>query len=155
MRLVPDTFLTFLVAGNFPGKKRTSRDILDEVHFPVAIIVHSPFNLAHHGSGPSGPHAEGTSSCNPIWLAQPLIIVAQADKMASSASGGFSMFGGRTEKWENAADLYTQAANAFRMQKQSRPPLPITRSPVKLTQHPPPRRRSRRRLRKSRLNPTI
>lgn len=39
--------------------------------------------------------------------------------MASSASGGFSMFGGRTEKWENAADLYTQAANAFRMQKQS------------------------------------
>jgi Soluble NSF attachment protein, SNAP len=29
------------------------------------------------------------------------------------------MFGGRTEKWENAADLYTQAANAFRMQKQS------------------------------------
>lgn len=39
--------------------------------------------------------------------------------MASSASGGFSMFGGRAEKWENAADLYTQAANAFRMQKQS------------------------------------
>lgn len=46
-------------------------------------------------------------------------MVAQADKMASSASGGFSMFGGRTEKWENAADLYIQAANAFRLQKQS------------------------------------
>lgn len=46
--------------------------------------------------------------------------VTQAEKMASSASGGFSMFGGRTEKWENAADLYSQAANAFRMQKQSR-----------------------------------
>lgn len=29
------------------------------------------------------------------------------------------MFGGRAEKYENAADLYTQAANAFRMQKQS------------------------------------
>ena len=33
----------------------------------------------------------------------------------------FSLFGGRSEKWENAADLYTQAANAFRVQKQSRP----------------------------------
>lgn len=29
------------------------------------------------------------------------------------------MFGGRTEKYENAADLFTQAANAFRVQKQS------------------------------------
>jgi len=30
------------------------------------------------------------------------------------------LFGGRQEKWENAADLYTQAANAFRMQKQTK-----------------------------------
>lgn len=43
----------------------------------------------------------------------------QADRAAAGAGGGFSLFGGRTEKYENAADLYTQAANAFRMQKQS------------------------------------
>lgn len=41
----------------------------------------------------------------------------QADKAAASAGGGFSFFGGRTEKYENAVELYTQAANAFRMQK--------------------------------------
>lgn len=41
----------------------------------------------------------------------------QADKAAQGASGGFSLFGGKTEKLENAVDLYTQAANAFRMQK--------------------------------------
>lgn len=44
----------------------------------------------------------------------------QADKAAQGAGGGFSFFGGRTEKWESAADLYTQAANAFRMQKQGK-----------------------------------
>lgn len=43
----------------------------------------------------------------------------QADKALSSAGGGFSFFGGRTEKYENAADLYSQAANAFRVQKLS------------------------------------
>lgn len=43
----------------------------------------------------------------------------QADKAAAGAGGGFSLFGGRGEKWENAADLYTQAANAFRLQKMS------------------------------------
>jgi hypothetical protein len=43
---------------------------------------------------------------------------AQAEKAAAGAGGGFSFFGGRQEKWENAADLYTQAANAFRLQKQ-------------------------------------
>jgi alpha-soluble NSF attachment protein len=46
----------------------------------------------------------------------------QADKALSSASGGMSWFGGRTEKYENAADLYTQAANAFRVQKLSEIP---------------------------------
>jgi len=30
------------------------------------------------------------------------------------------LFGGRGEKWENAADLYTQTANAFRMQNQNK-----------------------------------
>ena len=52
----------------------------------------------------------------------------QADKAAAGASGGFSLFGGKTEKWENAADLYTQAANAFRMQKQGKPPLRLCTS---------------------------
>jgi alpha-soluble NSF attachment protein len=39
------------------------------------------------------------------------------------------MFGGRAEKWESAADLYTQAANAFRMQKQSKSHHPISHLP--------------------------
>lgn len=43
----------------------------------------------------------------------------QADKAAATAGGGFSLFGGRGEKWEAAADLYNQAANAFRLQKAS------------------------------------
>jgi alpha-soluble NSF attachment protein len=41
----------------------------------------------------------------------------QAEKAAGSAGGGFSLFGGKTEKYENAVELYTQAANAFRLQK--------------------------------------
>ncbi|KAL9037765.1 MAG: hypothetical protein Q9180_003536, partial [Flavoplaca navasiana] len=48
----------------------------------------------------------------------PRALLQKADKAAQGAGGGFSFFGGRTEKWEGAADLYTQAANAFRMQKQ-------------------------------------
>ena len=49
----------------------------------------------------------------------PRLLLQQADKAAKGATGGFSFFGGKQEKWENAADLYTQSANAFRMQKQS------------------------------------
>lgn len=52
----------------------------------------------------------------------PLLAMKQADKALSSASGGFSWFGGRAEKYESAADLYTQAANAFRVQKMSEIP---------------------------------
>ncbi|KAL8834684.1 MAG: hypothetical protein Q9176_007369 [Flavoplaca citrina] len=48
----------------------------------------------------------------------PRALLQKADKAAQGAGGGFSLFGGRAEKWEGAADLYTQAANAFRMQKQ-------------------------------------
>ncbi|KAL8679495.1 MAG: hypothetical protein Q9186_004218 [Xanthomendoza sp. 1 TL-2023] len=48
----------------------------------------------------------------------PRALLQKAEKAAQGAGGGFSFFGGRTEKWENAADLFTQAANAFRMQKQ-------------------------------------
>jgi alpha-soluble NSF attachment protein len=50
----------------------------------------------------------------------PRALLQKADKAAQGASGGFSLFGGRTEKYENAADLYTQAANAFRVQKQGK-----------------------------------
>ncbi|KUJ13274.1 TPR-like protein [Mollisia scopiformis] len=50
----------------------------------------------------------------------PRALMQKADKAASGAGGGFSLFGGRQEKWENAADLYTQAANAFRMQNQNK-----------------------------------
>ena len=41
----------------------------------------------------------------------------QAEKTAQSAGSGFSLFGGKTEKYESAVELYTQAANAFRLQK--------------------------------------
>ncbi|KAH0609936.1 uncharacterized protein H6S33_012482 [Morchella sextelata] len=50
----------------------------------------------------------------------PRALLAKADKAAASAQGGFSFFGGRQEKLESAADLYTQAANAFRMNKLGR-----------------------------------
>lgn len=50
----------------------------------------------------------------------PRALMQKADKAVSAAGGGFSLFGGRQEKWENAADLYTQTANAFRMQNQNK-----------------------------------
>ena len=53
----------------------------------------------------------------------------QAEKTLAGASSGFSFFGGRTEKYENAADFYTQAANAFRVQKMSMA-FPIPSHPI-------------------------
>lgn len=50
----------------------------------------------------------------------PRALLQKADKALQGAGGGFSFFGGRAEKYENAADLYIQAANAFRMQKQGK-----------------------------------
>jgi len=50
----------------------------------------------------------------------PRVLLQKAEKALQSASGGFSLFGGRQDKYENAADLYTQAANAFRVQKQNK-----------------------------------
>ncbi|KAL2794655.1 soluble NSF attachment protein [Aspergillus keveii] len=47
----------------------------------------------------------------------PRALIQKAEKALQGASSGFSLFGGRTEKYENAADLFTQAANAFRVQK--------------------------------------
>ena len=40
----------------------------------------------------------------------------QAQKALSGAGGGFSFFGGREEKYQNAADMFIEAANAFKMQ---------------------------------------
>ncbi|KAI0596030.1 alpha-soluble NSF attachment protein [Biscogniauxia sp. FL1348] len=50
----------------------------------------------------------------------PRALLQKADKALSSASSGFSLFGGREDKYMNAADLYIEAANAFRMQKMNR-----------------------------------
>ncbi|KAI0181461.1 TPR-like protein [Hypoxylon sp. FL1284] len=50
----------------------------------------------------------------------PRALLQKADKALASASGGFSFFGGREDKYMAAADLYVEAANAFRIQKMSR-----------------------------------
>ncbi|CAG8957912.1 hypothetical protein HYFRA_00000253 [Hymenoscyphus fraxineus] len=50
----------------------------------------------------------------------PRALLQKAEKAVAGASGGFSLFGGKQEKWENAAEFYNQAANAFRMQKQNK-----------------------------------
>lgn len=47
----------------------------------------------------------------------PRVALQKAEKALSGAGSGFNFFGGKTEKYENAADLFIQAANAFRMQK--------------------------------------
>ncbi|KAI1376107.1 TPR-like protein [Hypoxylon crocopeplum] len=50
----------------------------------------------------------------------PRALLQKADKTLAGASSGFSFFGGREEKYQNAADLYIEAANAFRIQKMNR-----------------------------------
>ncbi|KAF2262373.1 alpha-soluble NSF attachment protein [Lojkania enalia] len=50
----------------------------------------------------------------------PRVALQKAEKTLQSAGSGFSFFGGRTEKFEQAADQFIQAANAFRMQKQGK-----------------------------------
>ncbi|KAB5528182.1 vesicular-fusion protein sec17 [Coniochaeta sp. 2T2.1] len=50
----------------------------------------------------------------------PRALLQKADKALSAAGGGFSFFGGREEKYQNAFDLYVQAANAFKMAKMNR-----------------------------------
>ncbi|KAL6710770.1 vesicular-fusion protein S17 [Coniothyrium glycines] len=47
----------------------------------------------------------------------PRALLRQAETSLQKASGGFSFFGGRSEKYEAAADQFIAAANAFRMQK--------------------------------------
>ncbi|KAI1210327.1 TPR-like protein [Annulohypoxylon truncatum] len=50
----------------------------------------------------------------------PRALLQKADKTLASASSGFSFFGGREDKYQNAADLYIEAANSFRIQKMNR-----------------------------------
>ncbi|KAI2632029.1 TPR-like protein [Hypoxylon sp. NC1633] len=50
----------------------------------------------------------------------PRALLQKADKALAGASGGFSFFGGREDKYQNAADLYIEAANSFRIQKMNR-----------------------------------
>jgi len=50
----------------------------------------------------------------------PRALLQKAQKAEAGAGGGFALFGGRQEKWEGAAELYSQAANAFRMSKQNK-----------------------------------
>ncbi|OAA55957.1 vesicular-fusion protein sec17 [Niveomyces insectorum RCEF 264] len=47
----------------------------------------------------------------------PRALLQKADKTLSSAGAGFGFFGGREQKYMDAADLYIQAANAFRLQR--------------------------------------
>lgn len=54
----------------------------------------------------------------------------QAQKQLQSAGGGFSFFGGREDKYQEAADLFIQAGNAFKMQQQSTH-LPLCRATLK------------------------
>ena len=48
----------------------------------------------------------------------PVRLLAQADQAYSSAGSGFSWFGSKTEKFENAADLYIKAGAAFRVNRE-------------------------------------
>ncbi|KAL5594341.1 hypothetical protein BROUX41_001280 [Berkeleyomyces rouxiae] len=50
-------------------------------------------------------------------MSDPRALLQKAEKTLASAGSGFSFFGGREEKYQNAVDLFTQAGNAFRMQK--------------------------------------
>ncbi|ORY64366.1 alpha-soluble NSF attachment protein [Pseudomassariella vexata] len=47
----------------------------------------------------------------------PRALLQKADKAYSGAASGFSLFGGKEQKYMDAVDLYIEAANAFRMQK--------------------------------------
>jgi alpha-soluble NSF attachment protein len=46
------------------------------------------------------------------------VLLEKADKKANSSTGWFSS---SSSKWEEAGDLYQQAANAFRIEKQFKP----------------------------------
>ncbi|KAF7551850.1 hypothetical protein G7046_g7589 [Stylonectria norvegica] len=61
------------------------------------------------------------SLINPRSLAamaqDPRALLQKAQKSLQGAGSGFSFFGGREDKYQTAADLFIEAANAFKMQK--------------------------------------
>ena len=89
----------------------------------AALVKYYTLCSYYHDTRPAGPPPEGQPTPHPaihsIDMLELTFCIFQADKALGSASGGFSFFGGRSERYENAADLYTQAANAFRIQKMS------------------------------------
>ena len=80
-------------------------------------------HLRNHGARSTSTSAKG-SLLDPSIPLSPVLHrcwqTLQASKAEAGASGGFSFFGGREEKWENASELYVTAANAFRMEKNSK-----------------------------------
>ncbi len=50
----------------------------------------------------------------------PVQLLSQADKAYASAGSGWSFFGSRTDKFENAAELYIKAGGAYRLQQAGR-----------------------------------
>jgi alpha-soluble NSF attachment protein len=48
----------------------------------------------------------------------PRVLKAIAEKASNGATGGFSFFGGKTEKWEKVADAWTATGNAYRTKNQ-------------------------------------
>lgn len=44
-------------------------------------------------------------------MSNPQQTLQQADKLLASASGGFSLFGGKTQKYEDAARMYKAAGD--------------------------------------------
>ncbi|KAK3304509.1 soluble NSF attachment protein [Chaetomium strumarium] len=50
----------------------------------------------------------------------PRALEEKAKKTLQSASGGFSFFSNKEDKYQNAAELYIQAGNAYRLEKMNR-----------------------------------
>jgi hypothetical protein len=61
---------------------------------------------------PTPPCLSATANCS----------LQKAKKTLQSAGGGFSFFSNKEEKYQNAADLYVQAANAYRLERMSTSP---------------------------------
>lgn len=87
-----------------------------------------------HGPRPPRAASEGNEDTVPLprdahATAQLTTQRQQAEKTLQSAGSGFSFFGGREEKYQNAADAFIEAANAFKMQGQSKEPPPVGMRP--------------------------
>lgn len=72
----------------------------------------NPLHLVYPKSIPSIP-----LTVAPKMARDPVQLLAQADKAYASAGSGFGWFGSKTEKFENAAELYISAGGAYRLQQ--------------------------------------